>query len=53
MVTQDGKVLLADGTWGPGWHQVTWTDPGAAPGLYFVRLVVPGRTLVQRLVRVQ
>jgi List-Bact-rpt repeat protein len=46
-------AMLASGTWEAGWHQVTWRDAAAAPGLYFVRMTVAGRTFVQRLVRMR
>jgi SdrD B-like protein len=44
-------AVLASGAWDAGWHEVRWDAPEAPPGLYFVRLSVPGRTFVQRLVR--
>src|SRR5262249_15273385 len=37
-------AVLADGPWDSGTHQLDWRDQGASPGLYFVRLVVPGHT---------
>ena len=47
-------AVLADGVQSMGRHSVEWTgrsDRGPAPpGLYFVRLVASGRTLVRRLV---
>ena len=46
-------AVLAEGVWDAGVHEVTWRGSAARPGLYFVRLKVPGRTFVQRLVRMQ
>ena len=46
-------AVLADGPWESGTHQLDWRDPSASPGLYFVRLLAPGHSFVQRLVRVQ
>ena len=46
-------LVLADGTYAPGRHSVSWSSiPGSklGPGLYFVRMTVPGRTLMQRFV---
>jgi hypothetical protein len=45
--------VLADGAFPAGRHAVAWSNAGASrlsPGLYFVRMAVPGRTMVQRLV---
>jgi hypothetical protein len=46
-------AVLADGTLDPGLHEIVWNDPRTVSGLYFVRLVVPGHTFVERLVRVR
>lgn len=46
-------ALLADGTYGPGAHEVLWRDPGVPAGLYFLRMRAGDRTLVQRIVRVR
>ncbi|MBI5711604.1 MAG: hypothetical protein HZC42_15065, partial [Candidatus Eisenbacteria bacterium] len=46
-------AVLADGAYAPGRHQAEWDAAargGARPGLYFVRLRVPGRVLVRRVV---
>jgi hypothetical protein len=43
--------VLADGAFGAGRHQVEWSNTGRAalrPGLYFVRMTVPGSTIVRR-----
>jgi len=44
-------AVLAGGTWEAGVHEVTWRGAAVRPGLYFVRLVAPGRAFEQRLVR--
>ncbi len=47
------RLLLANGGFAPGRHSIDWTSQGATqldPGLYFVRLQVPGRTITQRFV---
>jgi hypothetical protein len=46
-------AVLADGSYGAGVHEVLWQDPRISAGLYFVKLQVPGRTFVQKLVRLQ
>jgi len=46
-------ATLADGAFEPGVHEVQWQGRVAAPGLYFVRYTVPGRTLTRRLVRME
>ncbi|HET7225088.1 MAG TPA: hypothetical protein VFK69_05170 [Candidatus Eisenbacteria bacterium] len=46
-------AVLADGTYPAGRHDAVWNDPQARPGLYFVTLKVPGRTLIERMVRVR
>jgi hypothetical protein len=46
-------AVLADGTFDSGLHEVVWNDPRTGSGLYFVRLVVPGHTFVERVVRVR
>jgi len=46
-------LVLAEGTFPAGRHQVDWTGVARTsldPGLYFVRLGVPGRTIVRRFV---
>ena len=46
-------LVLADGAYGPGHHSVDWSSSGHSaldPGLYFVRLTVPGRTITRRFV---
>ncbi len=46
-------ALLASGVYEPGRYQVRWEGSRqgpVAPGLYFVRLAVPGRALVRRVV---
>lgn len=46
-------LVLADGTFPAGRHSVDGTGVARValdPGLYFVRLVVPGRTIVRRFV---
>ena len=46
-------LVLVDGTYPAGRHAVDWSDAARAtldPGLYFVRLRVPGRTIVRRFV---
>lgn len=46
-------AVLADGEYAPGRHHAVWdaeSRGGARPGLYFVRLRVPGRTIVRRVV---
>jgi hypothetical protein len=45
--------VLADGAFPAGRHALAWSNAGASrlhPGLYFVRMTVPGRTMVRRLV---
>jgi len=44
-------AVLTDGVWDAGVHEVVWRGASARPGLYFVRLKVPGRMFVRRLVR--
>ncbi len=42
---------LADGVYAPGRYQILWNgEAGVRPGLYFVRLATPERTLVRRVV---
>jgi len=46
-------LVLAEGTFPAGRHQVDWAGVARTsldPGLYFVRLAVPGRTIVRRFV---
>ena len=45
--------VLDEGERGAGMHEVVWTGSHAGPGLYFLRLAVPGRMLVRRVVRVE
>ena len=50
------RLLLANGGFGPGRHTIDWTRQGSTsldPGLYFVRLQVPGRTITRRFVLMQ
>jgi hypothetical protein len=47
------QMVLADGVFAPGRHSIDWTGAGhhaLDPGLYFVRLSVPGRTITRRFV---
>ena len=49
----EGLLVLADGAYAPGHHLVDWSSAAGSrldPGLYFIRLTVPGRTLVRRFV---
>jgi hypothetical protein len=49
-------VVLADGVFAPGRHTFDWSAGAPAqvtPGLYFVRLTVPGRSLTQRFALVR
>jgi len=46
-------AILVEGEREAGAHEVTWSASGVKPGLYFVRMTVPGRTFVQRIVRVR
>jgi hypothetical protein len=48
-------AVLADGTYPAGRHEATWdTHAGRVPaGVYFVRMVVGGRTWMRRLVRMR
>jgi len=46
-------AILVEGEHEAGAHEVTWSASGVKPGLYFVRMTVPGRTFVQRIVRVR
>lgn len=46
-------AVLAEGVYDPGRYQVVWDGSGrggVSPGLYFVRLSVPGQALVRRIV---
>ena len=45
------RLLLANGAFAAGRHTLEWNAQGANaldPGLYFIRLRVPGRTITQR-----
>lgn len=47
------RLLLANGGFAPGRHSIDWTSQGSSqldPGLYFIRLQTPGRTITQRFV---
>jgi len=48
-------MVLADGAYGAGRHVVEWSGSASRldPGLYFVRLTVPGRTIVRRFALVR
>jgi hypothetical protein len=54
---QGREVLrLADGAFPPGRHSADWSSAAGArfgPGLYFIRMTVPGRTFVRRFVLVR
>ena len=51
---QGRRVTVLEQGWREaGVHEVTWSATEAGPGLYFLRLQVPSRTLVQRIVRVR
>ena len=49
------SAVLADGTFGPGWHSARWngmTPAGAArAGIYFLRYEVAGRTFLRKFAR--
>ena len=45
------RLLLANGAFAAGRHTLEWNARGSNaldPGLYFIRLRVPGRTITQR-----
>jgi hypothetical protein len=49
-------LVLADGPFPAGRHSIDWTSSARTrlgPGLYFVRLTVPGRSFVQRFALVR
>jgi len=49
-------LVLADGPFPAGRHSIDWTSSAhtrLGPGLYFVRLTVPGRSFVQRFALVR
>ena len=46
-------VILADGAFGAGRHSLDWSSVAGSrldPGLYFIRMSVPGKTIVRRFV---
>ena len=49
-------LLLGNGAFAAGRHWLEWSSSAGArldPGLYFIRLTVPGRSMVRRFVVMQ
>ncbi len=47
-VLGDRVATLVDATLGAGVHTAVWNTPGAASGVYFYRVSVPGHTLTKK-----
>jgi hypothetical protein len=41
---------LANGTYGMGFHTVTWNAAGMSSGIYFYRLVTPNEILTKKMI---